>query len=216
MKRWIVVGACIVVLALMVTMAGCPPAEEAGDYELSLDVDTYQDLEAAEAPGEFEWTEEPTVEMIPAGPVVGMLNGEPFEAELIRLRKSEENTYQLELLNKAPENGDPTGIVTGEDAWQLRFTHPEGETGTLQWSIDEQKDFQQEHVYYWYAQGEGQGPMSVNYPWGAALEITEWTIEGSDDNDRILGTVTGRVAIVMRDDEHSWAAGEFEAVYFEW
>ena len=73
-----------------------------------------------------------------------------------------------------------------------------------------------EHVYYWYAQGEDQGPMSVNYPWGAALEITQWTVQEPEEGSDVLGSVKGRVVLVMADDAESWVGGEFDAPYYEW
>lgn len=218
MSRWMIFGLCIATVAFVATIAGCPPSEEEVQvYDPHPPGNGYEDeVEPAAVVSEFEWTDSPTVDQIPDGPIVGMLNGRPFEAELVRVRKSDEDTYQLEILNKAPESGDPTAMVMGEDAWQLRFTRTEGETGAVEWAISDEKDFGTEHVYYWYAQGEGQGPMSVNHPWGAALEITEWTLSEDEENEKILGTVTGKIALVMNDDETSWCAGEFEAVYYEW
>ena len=217
MSRLIIIVSCIALVGVVALLAGCP--EDPYSEEVHMpppDDPADQAMDPALVPTDFEWTDTPSLEEIPSGPIVGMLNGEPFEAQLVRVRKSDEDTFQLEILNKAREDGDPTGMVTGEDGWQLRFTWTEGESGSQEWAIADDKDFNSEHVYYWYAQGEDQGPMSVNYPWGAALEISEWTLTEDEENDRILGNVTGKVALVMNDDESSFAAGEFDAVYYQW
>ena len=61
--------------------------------------------------------------------------------------------------------------------------------------------------------------MSVNYSWGAALQITDWTVEEPAEDAEtfhaVLGNVKGKVALVMDDDEKSWVTGEFDAVYYE-
>jgi len=58
--------------------------------------------------------------------------------------------------------------------------------------------------------------MSVNYPWGAALEITEWTVQEPAEGSDIVGTIKGRVVLVMQDDTKSWVGGEFEAPVYVW
>lgn len=166
----------------------------------------------------FDWTASPTFEDIPAGPISGMLNGRPFIAQTVRMERDDENTYLLTISNKRPEDpDDPLGVISGDDGWELTFTAPEGEPVRLLWAVaDPKRGIQTEHVYYWYAQGQGQGPMSVNYPWGAALEITEWKVHEPEEGTRMLGSVRGRVLLVMDDEAKSWVGGEFEAPYYEW
>lgn len=167
---------------------------------------------------QFEWTAEPTLDSIPAGAITGMLNGKPFIARTVRVEKDDDDTYLLKISNKPLEDpSDPAGAITDDDGWELTFTAPEGEPVELTWAVsDEKQGIDVEHVYYWYAQGEDKGPMSVNYPWGGALEITEWTAREPEEGSDILGRIKGRVVLVMDDDQKSWVAGEFDAPYYEW
>ncbi len=214
-RRLRIIGLCLAAAFVVAATVGCPSSVEEGFTEVPEPAGE-DAIEPSDDVYEFAWTDEPEVGQIPSGPIIGMLNGESFEAELVRVRKTDEDTYQLEVLNKGPDGDDLTGVVMGADAWQLRFSRPEGETGTVQWTISDEKEFEFEHVYYYYDQGEDRGPMSVNYPWGAALEIAEWNLAEDGENERILGNITGRIALVMNDDESSWAAGEFDAIYYEW
>ena len=86
----------------------------------------------------------------------------------------------------------------------------------MQRAVDDKKTFDDEHVYYYYDQGADKPSMSVNGPWGAALAITEWKKQEPAEGSRVIGTVKGRVALVMREPQKSWAAGEFEAPVYEW
>lgn len=177
--------------------------------------------ETDEAPagevGEFEYTDTPSVDDIPSGPISGMMHGEPFTAKTVRIEKTDEDTFRMQVSDG--ELNDPsriTSTITGDDGWRFRFTVPEGSTTTLEWAIDDEKTFDDEHVYYYYKQEGDKPPMSVNGPWGAALEITDWTTGETSDDSRVIGTMTGRLALVMRDQDKSWAAGEFEAPVYEW
>jgi len=225
-KPWMTYLCCAAVLMFAVMIAGCPaqtpeegaevppPDPAAGDMEAQPAEDTGAEQAS------FEWTAEPTVDMIPSGPIRGEMNGKPFEAKTVRIEKSDDGTFELTISNTAVEGDDPTAMITNDDAWQLTFTGTEAETGEWTWTVEQEKDFDKEHVYYWYQQENDEGPMSVNYDWGAALQITDWTLEDPDPNadtfSTILGNVKGKVALVMDDDEKSWVAGEFDAIYYEW
>jgi hypothetical protein len=226
---WTVYLLCAVVVIFVVALAGCPSGDTGGDAEMpppdpAMEEpgagDAAEDVDSADAQAsDFEWTAEPTIEMIPSGPIRGEMNGEPFEAKTVRLEKDDEGTFHLTISNKAVEGDDPTEMITGDDAWELTFTATEGETGEWTWSVSDEKDFDQEHVYYYYQQEDDGGPMSINYFWGAALQIDEWTVEEPSEDastfHTILGNAKGKIALVMDDDEKSWCAGEFDAVYYE-
>jgi len=233
-SRWMnVFVLSVAVLATLVLVGGCPPQETEGPTvgdlpQLPEPVPTDEpgvDTSDMEQPGagqpavaaaEFEWTATPTVEDIPAGPVAGMMNGKPFAAQTVRVEDNEDGTFDLQISSKALEDpDDPGGIISGDDGWELTFSMEEGTTGTMQWAVEDEKDFDQEHVYYWYARGD-EGPMSVNYSWGAALEITDWTVQEPNEGSDVVGTMKGRVLLVMEDDEQSWVAGEFEAPVYVW
>ncbi len=195
-----------------------PPEPLPDDAALD-DAVTEDGGDEAQAVG-FEWTREPTVDIIPPGPISGEMNGEPFGAKSVRLEKADEGRFELTISNTAVEGDDPTASISGDDAWELTFTATEGETGEWTWTIAEEKNYEEEHVYYWYQQPNNEGPMSINDDWGGALQIDEWSVEEADPEadtfSTLLGNVTGKVALVMDDDEKSWCAGEFDAVYYEW
>ncbi len=176
--------------------------------------------EPAEQPAvevaKFEYTEAPTVEDIPAGPLTGMLHGEPFSARTIRIEKKDEDTFQMQISNGQLTIPDSvTSTINDDDGWRFRFTVPEGSLAAMQWAVDDEKTFDDEHVYYYYDQGDDKPTMSVNGPWGAALEITDWTVEEPSEGSHVIGTIEGRVALVMRETDRSWVAGEFEAPVYE-
>ncbi len=220
MSRGMVFWLCIAGLLAAIALGGCPSAQE--PEPVIEEPPPVEEPAEAEEPAEstFEWTEAPAVADIPLGPIEGMMNGEPFEAKSVTVQKDDDGTFELTISNKAPEGDDPTEPVTEDNAWELTFTATEGESGEWTWAVSDEKDFEKEHVYYWYAQGDDKGPMSVNHPWGAALQIDEWTVEEPDPDadtfSTILGSVKGKVALVMEDDAKSWCAGEFDAVYYEW
>lgn len=229
---WKLLGLCGVLVVAVVLVAGCPsqappeeetvvmqpPAEPAPvDEPVAEEPGVEEPEEPAAAPGEFEYTQAPSVEDIPAGPVSGLLHNQAFTAQTIRIEKKDEGTFQMQISNGELTIPDSvTSTINDDDGWRFRFTVPEGSTTTREWAIDDEKTFDDEHAYYYYDQGEDRPAMSVNGPWGAALEITEWTEEEPGDSGRVIGTMKGRVALVMRDTDRSWAAGEFEAPVFEW
>ncbi len=217
---------CAIAVVVCVGLMGCPTSPEEMAEVGPMDPVAEEapaempEGEAAAVPTDFEWTDTPTVEMIPSGPIHGMMNGEPFEAKTVRIEKGDEGTFKMQISNVAVEDDDPTGRITGEDAWQFIFTATEGETGEWTWAISEEKgDGSTEDVLYSYQQGEDRGSMSIARNWGAALQITDWAVmEPAEDADTlhpVLGNVKGKVALVMDEDEKSWAAGEFDAVYYE-
>ncbi len=220
-RLWGACGLCVTLIVALALVAGCPSEESAEvTVEPPMEVEPppgeiAPGEETAAAPTSFEWTDAPSVEQIPSGAVAGMMNGTPFTAQTVRVKRDDDDTFVLRISNKLPDPPDnPTAMIMDDDGWELTFAMEEGSVGALQWAVADDKDFDSEHVYYWYQQDDS--PMSVNYPWGAALEITEWTVAEPDEGSYILGTIRGKVALVMEDDEKSWVAGEFEAVYYEW
>jgi len=219
----------IALAIVLVALAGCPEKAPGGDVAPLEDTALPTEEPAVEepvaeqpatAPTAFEWTDAPTVAMIPSGPIHGMMNGKPFEAKTVRIEKGEDGTFKMQISNVAVEGDDPTRSITGEDAWQFIFTATEGETGEWTWAIaDEKGDGSTEDVLYSYQQGEDKGSMSIARNWGAALEITDWTVtepaEDAKTLHTVLGNVKGKVALVVDEDAKSWAAGEFDAIYYE-
>ena len=227
-RPWMWCALCAVLVVGVAALAGCPSPEPeqtvVGEPPMEpqpAPAEEPAEQPAAEEPAvevaDFEYTESPTVEDIPAGPITGMLNAEPFSAQTIRIEKKDEDTFQMQISNGQLTIPDSvTSTINDDDGWRFRFTVPEGSLAAMQWAVDDEKTFDDEHVYYYYYQGDDKPAMSVNGPWGAALEITEWTVEEPAEGSRVIGTMRGRVALVMRETDKSWAAGEFEAPVYEW
>jgi hypothetical protein len=178
------------------------------------DTEPAEDAEKA-APEEFSWTESPSLDAIPDGEIHGMVNGEPFEAKTIRVQQLDDQVgAQLELSNK--EADSPTGILTEDTGVELRFPIEEGTAGELVVSFEDDKDFDTTDAFYWYPQGDDKGPMSMNPEWGCALHIEDWTLEQDEENEDVIGAVTGKVAITFDDEHKSWVAGTFDCIYYKW
>jgi hypothetical protein len=163
----------------------------------------------------FEWTETPKLADIPAGPLVGMVNGKPFEAKAARIEKKDDG-FVLQIYDKAPDK--PSGMVMDATGIELTFTTQlsEGKPGEIVLGIADKKDFDSIRCFYYYPQGGDKGPMSMNQPWGCAVKIDEWKMEKDPADDSVLGHVKGKVAIVFKDDAKSWVAGDLDGVYYDW
>ncbi|MHB8997241.1 MAG: hypothetical protein ACYC63_18500 [Armatimonadota bacterium] len=201
----------LLTLALSVLLvSGCPkPAEPVAPPAPDAQAPPAAPADPAAA---FEWTETPTVDAIPAGPVKGTINGEPFEAKMVRVKQGDKSP-SIEIIDMAPDK--PSGMVTGDTAAELDFPLPPGKPGEYVKDVKSEKNFDKEHAYYYYPQGGDKGPMSVNPDWGAALVITEWTTEKDPADENVLGKVKGKVLIVFDDEKKSWVGGDFEAPYYK-
>jgi hypothetical protein len=164
------------------------------------------------APGAFAWTEAPKVADLPDAPVKGMINGKAFEAQTVRVKKSDKGAVLVISDMKADT---PTGMLSGDTGVELTFPLAAGKPGEYVIDIKGKKDFDKEHAYYWYPQGGDKGPMSVNPDWAAALSITEWTLAKDPKDTAVLGKVKGKFAITFGDDSKSWVAGAIDGVYYE-
>jgi len=206
----------VVAIAIAVMLAGCPP-KQTGTETTTVAPPSESPkapVEAASAPTEFAWTDKPAIDQVPDAPLKGMINGKAFTANTIRIEQGDEGKATLEISDATLE--DPTGIITDDTGLDLDFTLPEGQAGELLRAIADEKDFDKEHAYYHYPQGGDKGPMSVNAFWGCALQIESWDMTADPGNEKILGKVKGKVAVVFEDDAKSWVAGSFEAPYYKW
>ena len=210
----------IMLVLLMAAMAmtlltGCPKSADNADVE-QIDptpAEVTDEPEPATVTSDFEWTEAPSLDAIPDGAIVGMINGKPFTAATVRLKTDDEQTV-LEISDQAVD--EPTGMTMSDTGLDLRFTLEPGKPGELVLAKDDDKDFDKEHAYYHYPQGDDKGPMSVNSSWGCALAITDWTLSANADDEDILGNAKGKVAVIFGDDEKSWVAGTFDCIYYKW
>ncbi len=216
-------------LASMFVLTGCPeaPTEQLPAVDPNPPVDAEpvdaepvdvepvaeEAADTVAAPTEFEWTEAPTLDMIPGGAVAGVINGKPFTAATVRLKQDDENTV-LEITDASVD--EPTGLVMSDTGVDLRFTLEPGQPGEFVVAKGDKKDFDREHTYYHYPRGGDKGPMSVNTDWGCAGQITEWTLQADEEDEDILGNAKGKVVVIFNDDEKSWVAGNFDCVYYTW
>lgn len=213
------VATLLVLMCAVLLLTGCPkpqPAEQGEVLPAPTDEQPAGDATPTEpttAPGEFAWTETPTLDMIPEGNIAGMINGEEFSAQTVRLKQDEENTV-LEISNVSVDG--PTGLTTDDTGLDLRFTLTPGQPGEFVIAMADEKDFEKQHAYYHYPQGGDKGPMSVNPSWACALQISEWTLETNTENEELLGGAKGKVAVVFGDDAKSWVAGTFDCIYYKW
>ncbi len=213
-SRIVVLGILLVVLALsLAVIPGCP--HKPVDTPPVVMPPPPPPPEPTAVSSTFKWTEEPALADIPSGPLLGMVNGKPFEAKTVRLEKKDDS-YVLQIYDKAPDK--PSGRVSDKTAIELTVTTQltEGKPGEIILAIPDEKDFDSIRSYYYYPQGDDKGPMSMNQPWGCALKVDEWTIEKDPADDSVLGRVKGQVALVFDDEAKSWVAGDFDGVYYDW
>jgi len=207
----------LLLLAAMVLVAGCPQqqvVEEEGPIAPPEEVQpTPEEGEPAAAVGEFAWTETPSLDAIPEGNITGMINGEPFAAQTVRLRQDGEQT-RLEISNVSVDG--PTGLTMDDTGVDLKFTLTPGQPGEFVIAMEDEKDIGTRWATYNYPLPDDGGPMTENPSWACALQITEWTLEAAEENEDILGNAKGKVAITFDDEEKSWVAGTFEGVYYKW
>jgi len=205
-------------IAATVLLVGCPPKQTPTETTATTPPPPPETTKAAPepaaAPGEFAWTETPAVDQIPDAALKGMINGKGFAANTIRVEKGDGGKCTLEISDASLD--DPTGVITSDTGLDLDFTLTEGQAGEMVKTIADEKDFDKEHAYYHYPQGGDKGPMSMNPSWGCALKIDEWSMEKDPQNEKIVGKLKGKVAIVFDDEPKSWVAGTFEAPYYTW
>jgi len=224
MRTGVMLALLLTAIAVML-LTGCPKPvdqvtqqQEAESQVLAETDEPYsgpagEPAEATTAPSDFEWTETPSLDAIPDGAIVGMINGKPFTAATVRLKVDDEQTV-LEISDVAVERS--TDMTPDDTEIDLRFTVTPGQPCEFVVGMEDEKDFDKEHVYYYYELPDDGGPMSVNPPWACALQISEWTMEPDADNQFIVGNAKGKVALTFGDDEKSWVAGTFDCVYYKW
>jgi len=213
----LLVGALAVVC--IIAMTGCPrPQERAGETTPPTPEEGPEgpgqagpESPAGEA-GAFQWTETPQLADIPEGRVSGMLDGKPFTANTVRLHKSEQKTT-LEISDTALES--PTDLIVEDTGATLTFTATPGQPFTRVVAMGDEKNLDKETADYHYPLPDEGGPAIVTPSWACALQISEWTLQPDPNNEEIMGSATGKVAICFNDDPKSWVAGTFECVYYQ-
>lgn len=197
---------CPVALVMVAVLSGCrvPEPEEAvpPGFEMPQPVGTEPAESARPAARSFEWSGQPTVDDIPAGPVEGVIAGIPMTSPRIEIAAEGDGRYRLKFVATRwayPEEQQPRAADQVASA-ALSFTLAQGERGPLQWSLDDSP--RDAAASFACAPHPSQYTIYANRRWAAAVEITRW--EGG------LPTA-GRVALCFDDIGASWVAGEFEA-----
>ena len=216
LKRLAIVVVLLSVAVALITLSGCPKKEAPVAPPATGPVVP----PAANAPAappssastKVKWTETPKVADIPDAPLAGMIDGKAFKPKTIRVKQGDK-VPELEISDAKTDT--PTGMIMNDTGASLDFPLTPGKAGEYVKDIAADKTFDKEHAFYYYQQGGDKGPMSVNPSWGAALQITEWTLTKDPTDDAVLGTVKGKVMIMYKDDKKSWVAGTFEGVFYK-
>jgi hypothetical protein len=196
-------------------MAGCPSKPKAPEAPAMTPTPPPAPPPAAKADakapaGSFTWTDSPTLEAIPSGPITGMIHGKPFTAKTVRVEQDKDAAV-LVISDTAVDK--PTGSLMSDVGADLTFDLKSGAPGQKILTVAAKKEQGKQHAYFHYTLGGGRGPMSVNPSWGCALDISEWKVAPDPKEPDVLGTVKGKVAIVFDDEDKSWVAGTFDGVY---
>lgn len=203
----------LVLLPIVVLVTGClEPAPEslpvAGAGPGGLSAAGPPAPEERTRPEVFTWSEQPTVDDIPARPVEGVIAGIEMTSPQVKVA-SEGDRYRLKFISSAwafPEEREEEsreGIARAADqvaTAMLYFTLAQGETGPLEWEFGNAA--RDAEGSYAYAPNPDQYVLYANRDWAGALEITSW------ENGL---PIAGRVALCFDDLWQSWVAGEFEA-----
>lgn len=159
----------------------------------------------------FKYTETPTFEMIPGGPVTGNASGRAFEAKAIYFQPFFDD-WALYIANKELES--PTGFLPDKSEY-VCVVLPE-KPGKGKKIV---KEMSSGGGYYQvFKPGSTGETISWNSDNALVLEITRWEVnewDPSEDTFQVAGKASGRVAICYRgwgEYTDSWAAGTFKDV----
>ncbi len=164
------------------------------------------------APETFEYSETPTVAIIPNGPVTGSLAGKAFTPGMIYFTPGMEK-WAVRLIEKFPES--PTDAGFGDDGMMLDIEFgldpAQGKTFT------KTNDYNDGIVSYYKTDGTIDSWSGKN---SFAIEITEWEAVPFDASGEsefyVAGKASGYLAVCFETDGEdvpdSWAAGSFKDV----
>ena len=166
---------------------------------------------AEPAPAAFEYTETPTVEMIPAAPVAMMANGRPLEVKSIFFQPRFDN-WSMQITTG--ELDRPTAIPpSGAETAHLTRLPQEMAVGTYTQTMDESGG----GFFQIQQPDDAERTTSWNTRMAYALQITEWNVNDYDPEGGLFqegGTASGKVVITYRGNgdrfQNSWVVGTFE------
>jgi hypothetical protein len=163
----------------------------------------------AAAPGDFQWTETPTVNIIPDAPLAGMANGQPFIAQSVIF---EPGTDSWKMIIRDQPLANPTDIASGGQYLTLNLPIPPSPGMTWMRPMSYGEGFFQ--VKYDPANPEQTTSWNADNAW--AIEITNWQATDWVTGGPVFqaaGLASGRIAVCYKGGgnmQNSWVAGKFE------
>jgi hypothetical protein len=163
------------------------------------------------APEAFTWSEAPTLDKIPAKPVVGEANGKPFNVQTILFEPAMRGGWRMVVADKKLDS--PTGILVGCQHIDFDLTEEPAAGKKMT------RKMEYGGGYFQIEKGEKDKPgetTSWNGDNAWVLELTTWDVRPYDDKGSLfqaVGTASGRIAIVYKGAigfKNSWAAGTFD------
>jgi len=171
------------------------------------------------APAGFEWTENPSVAMVPDLPLKGVLNGNPFEAKSVLITTNiERKLCHVSIRDEALASD--TALLMGGTGVDIDLPSAAHVGQIVVKSMDQDGDG---GACYYYQEHGGGAPLRVDAPWAVALSIGEGDAGTYDPNGEVVqvtGHFRGKLAICFDDrdpesdhplPEPSWLAGTFDA-----
>ena len=156
----------------------------------------------------FAWTERPTLEMIPAAPLSGMVHGKPYTAKTAFVTKVRDR-LTLVIWDTEP---DASGMMPGWGMVELSLRLPEGQPGQIIKALTDKEDPDRTGHATFYFPLDADGNINVNVRWAAAVQISEWEMTPDREHPYLVGPIKGKLALCFDDQKKSWIAGTFEAV----
>ena len=197
-------AAALLSLALVLALGSCKKEGPATATETKETKETKQ-----AAPSAFAWSEEPSLDKIPATPVVGEANGKPFKVSTILFEPAMRGGWRMVIADKKLDS--PTGILVG--CQHIDFDLSEEPAAGKKMT----RKMQYGGGYFQIEQADKPGQTtSWNGDNAWVLELTKWDARPYDEKGSLfqsVGTASGKVAVVYKDAagfKRSWAAGTFE------
>ena len=196
------------VLLVTFALVACSGSEDAPATEGATEA-TETPTEVA-APATFEYTETPTLDMVPAGPVQVSANGRTIEIKTILFQPRldtwsfQMSTGELERPTGMLPNGSETVNITGlpQELGVGTYSHTMDESGGGYFQIQQPDD--PERTTSW------------NTRMAYHLQITAWDVAEYDSEAsmfQVAGKASGKVVVTFRGSgdrfANSWAVGTF-------
>ena len=195
----------ISVAATAVLISGCSVGQQ---IVTNKEVQEKVSEKVVAAPETFNYTENPTLAMIPDKPAQGEFNGQAFEVKTVIFQPGYDGKWELLLMKKKME--DPTDVMREGQYFNLGLNAKPGSGVVMTHKMEFggglcqiKKIDNPEETTSW----------NSDNAW--VLEITQWDVKPWDpegDIFQVAGTASGRVAVCYKGTcgfADSWVAGTF-------